>query len=229
MGKQQWRTELLTVVLCCTLPLFLGAIAGCPSAAPPPAAEPECEDNADCDDGLFCNGAETCVGDECVPGDDPCEEGQECDEANDACLTPCTTDDDCDDGDPCTVDACVTADPGTEGGTCLYTDVECDEGLVCDPDTGDCVECLVDEDCGEGEVCTDGECVAEGGGVQHEQLFTSTFEDPNYKGTGDCLTCHSNHAQDILQTAHWNWSGPVTNVAGLEGEYHGKIDFINDY
>ena len=35
----------------------------------------------------------------------------------------------------------------------------CDEGTVCDPSDGDCVECLDSEECGDGSVCLDRECV----------------------------------------------------------------------
>ena len=63
----------------------------------------------------------------------------------------------------------------------------------------------------------------------HETRFIESFDDPNYKGTESCLTCHSDRAEDIMETAHWNWSGSVTNIEGLEGEVHGKIDLINDY
>ncbi|MCK4659229.1 MAG: hypothetical protein KAV82_06870 [Phycisphaerae bacterium] len=63
----------------------------------------------------------------------------------------------------------------------------------------------------------------------HKTLFTDNLGDPNYQGTQTCLTCHSDHATDIMETGHWNWSGAVDNVAGLEGENHGKVDLVNDY
>jgi len=63
----------------------------------------------------------------------------------------------------------------------------------------------------------------------HKTLFTDTLGDPNYQGTQTCLTCHADHAADIMETGHWNWSGVVVNAAGLEGENHGKVDLINDY
>ncbi len=65
--------------------------------------------------------------------------------------------------------------------------------------------------------------------VSHETLFTENLGNPDYQGTQTCLTCHSDHATDIMETAHWNWGGAVANVAGLEGEIHGKVDFINNY
>ena len=71
-----------------------------------------------------------------------------------------------------------------------------------------------------------------GGGAEkpvHETRFTESFDDPNYRGTQDCLTCHADRAEDIMETGHWKWSGALANVAGLEGEIHGKVDLINDY
>jgi len=62
------------------------------------------------------------------------------------------TDTDCDDGDLCTDDACVE-------GVCENTPVDCGDD-VCDPDTGDCVQCLVDADCDDGIFCNGAEtCV----------------------------------------------------------------------
>jgi len=61
-------------------------------------------------------------------------------------LPECTVDADCDDADLCTIDACVS-------GVCENTAVVCPEGQFCDPSTGNCVECLANEDCPTGEVC----------------------------------------------------------------------------
>jgi hypothetical protein len=63
----------------------------------------------------------------------------------------------------------------------------------------------------------------------HKTLFTNNLGDPNYQGTQTCLTCHAAHAADIMESAHWNWGGVVSNVAGLEGQTHGKVDLLNNY
>lgn len=110
----------------------------------------------DCDDNLFCNGIETCdpaTGD-CVSSGDPCLYGgecaNECDEDFDTCDLPegtlCTND-----GDACTDDFC-------EAGECVHESRECDAGLMCDPATGDCVECLNDAHCDDGDLCTEDQC-----------------------------------------------------------------------
>ncbi|MCP4593081.1 MAG: hypothetical protein GY842_20290 [bacterium] len=107
------------------------------------------------------------------------------------------------------------------------TDADCAEGQVCT--SGVCTdapgpECVEDADCAEGQVCDDdGVCVEAPEEPLHKTLIT------DYQGTQTCLTCHSEHATDIMQTGHWNWGGAVDNIAGLEGEDHGKVDLINDY
>lgn len=93
-------------------------------------------------------------------------------------------------------------------------------------------ECMTDEDCEEGQVCNDGVC--EEGTCPTEKTFheiqiTENLGEPNYQGTQNCLTCHASHGADIMESAHWNWSGVVKNIAGLDGEVHGKVDLINDY
>src|SRR5690606_37303762 len=41
---------------------------------------------------------------------------------------------------------------------CTDEDVECPEGLMCDEDSGNCLACLQDSDCEEGEYCN-GSCI----------------------------------------------------------------------
>ncbi len=84
-------------------------------------------------------------------------------------------------------------------------------------------------ECPEGQVCEDGVCVESPEQPRHQTLFAENLDDPNYQGTQTCLTCHADHAADIMETGHWNWAGSVNNIAGLEGQTHGKFDLINDY
>jgi hypothetical protein len=78
----------------------------------------------------------------------------------------------------------------------------------------------------------DGDGPDDGDGTEmtfHERIFVDILGKTEYDGTGDsCLLCHEDHARDILETAHWKWEGPVTNIEGLEGEVHGKRDLINN-
>ncbi|RME37020.1 MAG: hypothetical protein D6788_10395 [Planctomycetota bacterium] len=132
-----------------------------------------------CDDGLFCTSGDTCSGGVCVGGGDPCvATGQLCSEALGACVE-CLTGADCDDGNPCTDDLCgvdgvcnhanntspcddglfCTATDVCGGGTCNGSGSPCAAGLVCDELNDQCVECLVDADCDDANVCTDDTCV----------------------------------------------------------------------
>lgn len=61
----------------------------------------------------------------------------------------------CDDGDNCTVDAC---DPLT--GFCVAPPVDCPEGQLCDPDTGECTE---SDPCEPNPCVNGGECSNVGG------------------------------------------------------------------
>lgn len=76
----------------------------------------------------------------------------------------------------------------------------------------------------------------EGGGevekTLHEQILTEILPD-GYEGTRTCLNCHADHALDILDTAHWKWAGPITQVVNPDGSAiageHGKLDLINNF
>ncbi len=80
--------------------------------------------------------------------DDTCNDDGVCEHANHTA--------DCDDANPCTEDdVCVD-------GACTGTAVVCSNGLVCDPATGGCVECLTNDDCDPGDECTGNVCVPAG-------------------------------------------------------------------
>ncbi len=63
----------------------------------------------------------------------------------------------------------------------------------------------------------------------HEKIFTEILSSPDFEGTSTCLNCHSNHARNILETQHWNWSAEIQNIPAAEGETHGKVDIINAF
>jgi Cys-rich repeat protein len=124
----------------------------------------------------------------------------------------------------------VAGCPMTPVAECV-ADADCAEGQVCENGvctTAPAPECVADADCADGQVCDDGVCVASEEPA-HKTLFINNLGDANYYGTQTCLTCHANHAANIMEGAHWNWSGVVDDIAGLEGETHGKVDLINDY
>ena len=155
-------------VYCISL-VMLALVSGCPPTVSPCASNP-------CDDGDPCT-VDTCTD---VPDEDgvleavcsyeyvECPEGEVCDAATGECVDLCA-DVVCDDNDLCTTDTCAP-----ETGECVYTPLDCDDGNlctidecnegkcvhmgpdceVCDPATGECVECLTDADCDDGLFCT---------------------------------------------------------------------------
>ncbi|MBD3649508.1 MAG: hypothetical protein HUJ31_19105, partial [Pseudomonadales bacterium] len=74
------------------------------------------------------------------------------------------------------------------------------------------------------------DCNAAASGVSEEAQFHRTyFTENTYEGTASCINCHGPIADDILSTGHWNWEGLATGLTGLESEFHGKVDMINNF
>jgi hypothetical protein len=140
-----------------------------------------------CDDGIFCTRTSQCQMGVCV-GTAPrvCPtSGHICCPIQDACLECCEPSD-CDDDNECTMDACnITGAPPvadcvntpvtgpcedgmfcTAGDFCMDgecmsgTDSPCMEGEDCvEEGGGDCIACLIPEDCDDDNVCTQDDCV----------------------------------------------------------------------
>jgi hypothetical protein len=166
-GLSRWGT------LCGVLAM-LTFVAGCPLLQP----GQRCETNADCpDDGNFCSGDPVCQGNgRCGFTGNPCTGATPvCVEETDSCVE-CVENDDCGSGEACSdnvcVDTCSEDADCTDDGLFCNGDPVCTEGLcdttgnpcsgdtpVCVEATDECVECVGDGDCGEGEVCTDNVCV----------------------------------------------------------------------
>jgi len=88
---------------------------------------------------------------------------------------PCPSD--CDDDDACTTDACVD-------GVCVHEPVDCGEDM-CDPASGECVECLAAADCEDDDLCMMDACVD--GVCVHEPVDCGAdLCDP---ATGECVEC----------------------------------------
>jgi hypothetical protein len=113
---------------------FFVTVTCLPPPPPPPPPSPQCTHDDQCDDGV------DCTTDHCVSG--------HCEFTPDDAL--------CDDGDLCTTDQC---DP-VNG--CLHEPVTCPEDQVCDPASGQCVECLNDDDCEDGSFCNGAETCVDG-------------------------------------------------------------------
>ncbi|NLX12618.1 MAG: fibronectin type III domain-containing protein [Phycisphaerales bacterium] len=92
----------------------------------------------------------------------------------------CTSDAQCNDNNLCTNDTCV-------GGHCVYTPIDCPDGEVCDPDTGECIPgpCSNDADCDDDDLCTTGACVS-GACVYEDMDCGEEICDPD---TGACVEC----------------------------------------
>jgi len=67
------------------------------------------------------------------------------------------------------------------------------------------------------------------GGYAPAQLHRGYFTENNYEGTKSCLNCHGSTGDDLLDDAHFKWEGTASNIAGYEGEIHGKNDLINNF
>ncbi|MBK6517908.1 MAG: DUF4215 domain-containing protein [Polyangiaceae bacterium] len=115
----------------------------------------QCVDDADCPTGVCDEAAQTCV--ECVDDAD-CEAGV-CDEAAQECVE-CVEDTDCPEGetcDPVTNTCSETPPPG------CTSDDDCDDALVCNLETGECVQPPGDDDGGSYYAEGGGFCTAQPG------------------------------------------------------------------
>ena len=96
------------------------------------------------DDGFVCDSKTgKCV--ECVTKND-CSGGQEC--VNNSCRCP--------EGEVWENDQCVE-------GTCTNGGIDCEkQGLVCNTGSGECVQCMIDDNCPTGKVCSENHtCIVE--------------------------------------------------------------------
>ncbi len=129
-----------------------------------------------CDDGNFCTVTDVCSGGSCVGSGDTCP-GLICDEPTDRCVE-CLIAADCDDANPCTDDTCVsnvcvrtpnsvvcddglfcTAFDTCSGGACMGGGATCGASLVCNESVDVCVQCIVDADCDDDNICTTDTCL----------------------------------------------------------------------
>ena len=67
------------------------------------------------------------------------------------------------------------------------------------------------------------------GAYEIDQLHAGYFTEHPYEGTKSCLLCHGKLADEFLTTAHFKWEGLATNIAGHEGDIHGKNDILNNF
>lgn len=67
------------------------------------------------------------------------------------------------------------------------------------------------------------------GAYETEKLHSGYFTEHDYEGTQSCLNCHGLNGADMLTKAHFSWQGTASNIAGFEGDIHGKNDLINNF
>ncbi len=119
-------------------------------------------DDSECNDDVYCNGNDTCMngtcsahtGDPCPGPDDDSNCRESCDEASNSCTAFDPEQATCNDRDFCTVDdACVR-------GTCVSGESPCPDDRYCvEASNGfNCLECLTDRHCDDGELCTADHC-----------------------------------------------------------------------
>lgn len=105
-----------------------------------------------------------CEKDECLTVQIP--EG--CD---DKCITFIVDCDDCDECPPQIITRCLCDDgecpPCFECIDGFCQPKPCPDGQFCDPNTGDCVECVADVDCPCNQICVQGECGCPPGTIEH--------------------------------------------------------------
>lgn len=64
----------------------------------------------------------------------------------------------------------------------------------------------------------------------HKKFITLTGNPKPQEVTARCLDCHEDVGQEVLKSAHWNWSGPSPNTKGYEHRTDlGKKDVLNNY
>ncbi|MCO6437893.1 MAG: hypothetical protein J5J06_12445 [Phycisphaerae bacterium] len=122
-----------------------------------------CDADADCDDGDLCTD-DACTAGQCVNTAVDCGD-QVCNPDDGTCVD-CLDDTDCDDGLFCNGEETCGAD-----NTCAAGTDPCMADEVCLEATDECVavECDVDADCDDGDLCTDDTCV--------DQLCVNTAAD----------------------------------------------------
>jgi len=125
--------------------------------------------DADCDNGQYCDGAETCAPsvpgagpDGCVAGTPPsCDDGfacttDSCDPAANGGAGACVNtpnDAYCDNGQFCDgAEMCVPSNPAADPSGCMAGFDPC-PNTNCDEINDVCTDCLLDEDCHDGQLC----------------------------------------------------------------------------
>jgi octaheme c-type cytochrome (tetrathionate reductase family) len=63
---------------------------------------------------------------------------------------------------------------------------------------------------------------------RHQLIFTEVIPE-GIQSTSDCMFCHNDEAQQVLESGHYEWQGLSENIQGFEDGIHGKTDLINNF
>ncbi len=145
-----------------------------------------------CPEGESCSQVDgSCVSAQCAP----CEEEADCPDGSycvtyrgrgvRACGLTCDDDADCAQGESCNVifrenrpvGICADLVNACQGSLC--DEVSCEEGSVCDPNEGECVDCITNDDCGDSQACIDRACIEVSGGDREVSSWGNGNELPS--------------------------------------------------
>ena len=107
-------------------------------------------------------------------------------------------------------------------------DSECSTDPACQSGGAEACKDGVDND-GDGKVdCADSDC---NGTPECTSTIPQHLTINQYNGPATCLTCHTNHGSDVLNSVHGAWTGPtpnVTNIADATGKWGQTNNYCTD-
>ncbi len=103
------------------------------------------------------------------------------------------------------------------------------DGVNCWDLNGDGIQDPNEDLNGDGNVDVEDCNALASGAYEPDALHAGYFTTSTYEGTESCTNCHGWDADEFINTAHFEWEGYATNIAGHEGHIHGKTDILNNF